>query len=188
MRQITLCLSLLLLSGCATVVGGTSQVVSISTAPEGAACKVERGGAIIGMVPSTPGLVQLSKGMHDLSVSCSKPGYDTATARAGSSFNGYTFGNLIIGGAIGIVVDVATGANFDYPPLVDVAMNPTPGSMPPVAALTYPTGASVIRVSAVNRGIYTTRMMALPDSSTVKQSFLLGACSAGDETACILKR
>ena len=188
MRQFALCLSLLLLSGCATVIGGTSQVVSISTAPEGAACKVERSGSLIGTVPSTPGLVQLSKGVRDLTVTCTKPGYDTATASAGSSFNGYTFGNLIVGGAIGIVVDVATGANFDYPPMVDVAMNPAAGSLPPTAALTYPSGARLRRVSAEDRGIDTTRMMALPDSSPVKQSFLLGACSAGDQTACIVRR
>lgn len=35
-------------------------------------------------------------------------------------------GNILFGGLIGVGIDVATGAAFDYPTLITVPMTPTP--------------------------------------------------------------
>ena len=54
------------------------------------------------------------------------------------------FGNILIGGVIGVGVDVATGAAYDYPDLITVQMTsltapPLPASLPlPLAAPALP--------------------------------------------------
>ncbi len=178
MIRLCSCLFLILLPGCATVVSGANQVVSVSTSPPGATCSIDRGGALVGSVPSTPGVLPIGKSGRDLTVTCTKPGYQTARTVSASSFNGWTFGNLVVGGLIGVAIDASTGANFDYPPLIDVAMLPDPASA-------RPSSASPL-AEAPDRQLITTRMMRLPENSPAKRSFLLGACSAGDMTACIL--
>ncbi len=69
-------LPLALLAGCG--VNGTSQTVAIATAPPGASCAVDRSGVRIGEVPVTPGTVQVARSPGDLTVTCVKPGYQTA--------------------------------------------------------------------------------------------------------------
>ena len=69
-------LPLALLAGCG--VNGVSQTVAISTAPPGASCAVDRSGVRIGEVPVTPGAVQVARSPGDLTVTCVKPGYQTA--------------------------------------------------------------------------------------------------------------
>src|SRR6185503_14258047 len=104
----------LALGGCATIVEGTSQTVAIATQPPGASCTVSRQGAQISAVLSTPGSVKIDKSKNDITVTCSKEGFETTSVNYASSFNGATFGNIILGGAVGAVVDASTGANYNY--------------------------------------------------------------------------
>jgi len=98
-------------------------------------------GTRVGAISATPGSVRLDKSKNDLAVTCSKEGYQTATVSHASSFNGTTFGNIIAGGVIGVIVDAASGANFNYPDDIrlDMAANPAP-SLPPLALQTTPLG------------------------------------------------
>src|SRR5437868_2403323 len=96
------------LGGCATIVEGTTQNVSVITQPPGASCTISRDGVVLGAVPSTPGSVKIGKSKNDISVSCAKEGFEAATMNYQSSFNGMTFGNIIVGGAIGAVVDASS--------------------------------------------------------------------------------
>ncbi len=139
MRFVAL-LSLALLSACATMVEGTTDTVTLSSTPEGATCTLERGGERIGAVASTPGSVSLSKSRNDLVVQCSKPGYRPETKVVQSSFTGTTFGNLLLGGVVGVVVDAASGANSQYPKdiRIDMAEEPRPAAAP--MAGQYPLG------------------------------------------------
>ena len=123
------------LSACATIVNGTSQTVTISTAPPGATCTVDRMGARIGAVPQTPGSLRLDKSKNDLSVTCSKSGFQTANVTRAPSFGVATLGNIIAGGVIGLVVDAASGASYDYPADIrlDLAADAASGS-PPLAS------------------------------------------------------
>ena len=184
MKKILQVVGALLLSGCATVVSGTSQTVAISSTPQGAYCSVSRGGGQVGAISSTPGNVSVGKSGSALSVTCSKPGYQSATSFANSSFNGWTFGNIVVGGLIGVAVDASTGANFDYPASIDVPMQPDVSARPMISQRLEqmePTPASMAA-----RSMVTAKGMAQPDGSRGKRAFLRGACSAGDMSACIL--
>jgi len=115
-------------SGCATVVGGTTQEVFVETDPAGAECKVDRLGANVGVVKPTPGRVNVSRSKETMVVSCTLDNYEQANETLSSKFTGATLGNVLLGGIVGIAVDAASGANNKYPERVTVIM--TPASFP----------------------------------------------------------
>lgn len=126
-------LSCLGLSACATLVNGSHQSVTVSTDPPGATCKLSRQGETLGAIAMTPGSVQVSKSKNDVDVVCDKQGFQTVTVKKSPSFGGATFGNIIAGGVVGVVVDAASGANYSYPNEIHVSMAPTP-TVPALAA------------------------------------------------------
>jgi hypothetical protein len=111
-------------SGCATVVGGTTQDIFIASEPAGAACKVDRLGANVAVVNPTPGRVNVSRSKETMIVSCTRDGYEQSNEVLVASFTGATVGNIIAGGVVGIIVDAASGANNKYPDRVMVVMTP----------------------------------------------------------------
>lgn len=133
-----------LLPGCATLVNGTNQTVTVSTTPPGASCTLDRMGERVGAIGSTPGSLRIDKSKHDLSVTCSKEGYQTASTTQSASFNGATFGNLIAGGIIGIVVDASSGANFSYPPDIRMDLPPLAARSAPIAGVQSPAPAETV--------------------------------------------
>ncbi len=137
MLKTALLIPLAFLSACATIVNGGSQTVIVSTPPPGATCTVDRMGARIGAIPQTPGSLRLDKSKNDLSVTCNKPGFQTAAVTHSSSFGAMTAGNVLGGlviGPIGFIVDAASGANYEYPSDIrlDLAANAASG-LPPIA-------------------------------------------------------
>ena len=101
------------LSGCATVVDGATQSVSVSTTPvQGAACTLTNSEGT--WYVTSPGSVQVHKTKNDLTVTCSKDGYGPGNQVAVSKFGGATFGNIVLGGGVGAIVDAASGANYYY--------------------------------------------------------------------------
>lgn len=63
----------------------------------------------------TPCVVEVSReGGQTLSVE--KEGYEPYQTRLTTSLSGWMFGNILIGGLIGIAIDVATGAWSDIEP------------------------------------------------------------------------
>lgn len=139
------------LGGCATVVEGTSQSVAIATQPPGASCTVSREGVQLSAVISTPGSVKVDKSRKDITVTCSKEGYQTTSVNYSSSFNGMTFGNIILGGAVGAVVDASTGANYNYPKDITMAL-PEAVAAAPVAAPTTAAATTVSTPAAAQLG------------------------------------
>ena len=125
------------LSGCATVIKGTSQSIVVTTPPvTGANCILssKEGNWLV----TSPGSVTVEKSKEDILIKCQKPGYQDAAATIPSDFQGWTAGNIILGGIIGVGVDAATGAMNEYPNSYAVPMWPvTPASATtPVAAPT----------------------------------------------------
>lgn len=118
-------LLLSLLPGCATLVNGSSQNVTVGTTPPNASCTLDRVGARLGVIAQTPGSLRIDKSKNELSVTCSKDGFDTVTVKKSPSFSGATFGNIIAGGIVGVVVDAASGANYSYPDTIELALNKT---------------------------------------------------------------
>ena len=113
-----------LLAACASVVDGTSQTITVNTDPDGAVCEMNRDGKQIGVVNPTPGSLGVDKDKDDIALTCRKDGFLTETTSISSTFTGATFGNIILGGGIGILVDAASGANNRYPERVDLVLTP----------------------------------------------------------------
>ena len=112
-------------SGCASIVEGTDQSVTVQTTPSGASCELKRDGQVIGVVNPTPGTVTVDKSKDDIAVICKKDGYQDASGAFSSGFQGMTFGNILFGGLIGVAVDAGSGAMHEYPASVTVAMAPS---------------------------------------------------------------
>jgi hypothetical protein len=74
----------------------------------------------VGVVPETPGEVRVRKAKHDIDVSCTKSGFVESKYYAESGTEGYTLGNLILGGPIAWGVDSIIGADNKYPSRVTV--------------------------------------------------------------------
>ena len=121
---IILSVAALLTSGCATIVKGGSQGVTVKTDPAGANCELTKKGKSVGVVNPTPGSVQVGKGASALDVVCKKTGYLNASAKLSSSFQGWTLGNAILGGFVGIVVDAGSGAMHEYQPEISMKLLP----------------------------------------------------------------
>jgi hypothetical protein len=124
--RLTLLVGLALgVSGCATVLAGTTQDVYIQSEPPGADCRLDRNGSNVGLVSPTPGKVNLSRSKADVIVSCTRDGYERSDELLASSFNGATVGNILLGGLVGVAVDAASGANSYYPERVTIVMLPS---------------------------------------------------------------
>jgi hypothetical protein len=120
------------LGGCATLTTSSSQTVTLTTEPPGAACTFKREGEVIGIVNPTPGSLSVKKSHADIDVTCVKEGFLDAVGRVGSKFQAMTFGNILFGGIIGIVVDAASGATAEYE--ANVAIRMTPAEFPSIEA------------------------------------------------------
>ena len=114
----------LLHSGCATITKGTQQTITISTDPTGAACNLTRDAKPLAVVNPTPGSIPIEKAMGSIAIQCKKPGYKDAAGALASEFQAWTFGNIILGGLIGIAVDAASGAMHEYPTMVTITLEP----------------------------------------------------------------
>ena len=130
MKSFRWCLMLLasamtMLSGCATITMGSSQTVVLTTEPVGAACTFNRDGAVVGVINPTPGSLNVSKSHSTIDVSCVKDGFLDAKGVVGKHFQPMTFGNILFGGIIGIVVDAASGATAEYEPTVSIRLIPS---------------------------------------------------------------
>lgn len=102
------------MGGCSSIIEGTSQDIVVNTDPSGAACLFEREGRTIAMVDPTPGVANIDKTKHDITIKCSKDGYEDAAYHNKSDVAAMTAGNLILGGGIGWVIDSASGADNKY--------------------------------------------------------------------------
>ncbi len=115
-------LCFLLLSGCATIVSGTTQSVSVTTAPvTGAMCSLTNPEGTW-YLPMTPSSVVIHKSASYLNIDCQKAGYYDGYARVKSHLRPMILGNAIVGGAIGVGVDAFDGAAFSYPTNIQVPM------------------------------------------------------------------
>lgn len=121
------------LSGCATVVDGTSQSVAITSPPTtGAYCTLtskEGNWSVL-----TPGVATVEKSRDDIVAHCTKDGWQDASATIPSDFQGWTVGNLVFGGVVGFGVDALSGAMNKYPHAFQIPMQPIKGTTPPDGA------------------------------------------------------
>ena len=134
---VVLCLSFTM-TGCAAIVNGVNQPIAVETRMNGdpfpgAACKLSSNKGT--WFVTTPGSLVVHRGYQDLLVECEKDGAPPTIASIASSTKAMAFGNILFGGAIGVGVDVGTGAAYDYPALISIEMGR--------AGSVKPTGVSV---------------------------------------------
>lgn len=107
-----------LCGGCASIVSHSRWSVAISSVPVGAnVVIINREGKEVFSGP-TPAAVTLNSGSsffrrEAYTLKFSRDGYEPKTTALTSSVNGWYFGNLLFGGAIGmLIVDPATGSMY----------------------------------------------------------------------------
>ena len=109
---------LIFLTGCASITESKNQSMSVSTGEvTGAMCTLSNSKGSY-YVNSTPGSVMVRNACDQLTVTCTKDGYVPANPGAGSvqdKSKGMAWGNIVFGGIIGIAVDRQTGAGCTYP-------------------------------------------------------------------------
>ena len=111
----------MLAGGCASLVDGQNQSVSVLT-PDcpGAACRLHNDKGRW-YVATTPASVVVNRSFADLVVNCSK-----VMKAFPSSTKGMAYGNILLGGVIGAGVDVINGAAYDYPQELSVPLDCRP--------------------------------------------------------------
>jgi hypothetical protein len=125
----------LLFSSCATIFGKSSYPVSINSNPAGATVSItdKKGKEVY--KGASPATVTLKSGAGFFSkaeyqVKISSTGFAEQVIPVNYKLNGWYFGNLLIGGVIGmLIVDPATGAmwKLDTPP-INVTLNKSTAS------------------------------------------------------------
>jgi predicted small secreted protein len=140
---VALLLAAIPLAGCATVLNGTSQDVAFNSMPDGAVVELSTGQNCV-----TPCAFSMKRG-DDAEVRINKPGFQPVSIYIQSRLGGSTFGNIILGGGIGAVVDGSNGAsNRLHPNPVYVRLVPVGSSAE--AMLLDEDGAEIGTVAAHN--------------------------------------
>lgn len=109
-KIIAILLCPIFLLGCATIVSGRSQKISVNTNPDEATITVN------GMAQKSPCSFTLDRTTPSYQVKIEKVGYKTVTLTIKRGINGWIFGNIIFGGIIGIVIDCASGSVYSFSP------------------------------------------------------------------------
>jgi membrane-bound inhibitor of C-type lysozyme len=123
-RILLVCMFAATLGACATVTRGTTNQLQIESEPSGAQVKTS-----LGQSCNTPCTLTVNR-KDEFSVTYSKPGYANETVQvktqiAGAGAAGLV-GNAIVGGVIGIGVDVITGSTLEHTP------NPVKAALQPL--------------------------------------------------------
>jgi hypothetical protein len=118
-RLIGVLFLLSLLTGCASVTGSNVQTLKIEakmadgTMVEGADCELvnELGKFRV----TTPGYVNVRRSFSKLKINCVKGDLPAANGTGKPMPNVGMFGNILIGGMVGVTVDHVRGAGYSYP-------------------------------------------------------------------------
>ena len=105
-----LALAASLLSGCASIMHGTSQDVGISSTPTAATVTVDNK-----EVGKTPVIAKLKRKDNHI-VKINLDGYKPFEATLTRKTSGWVWGNIVFGGLIGLAVDAGTGGLYTLTP------------------------------------------------------------------------
>ncbi|OAB63154.1 hypothetical protein AY599_22760 [Leptolyngbya valderiana BDU 20041] len=110
------------MTGCGTIINGTTETISINSNPSGATVAVEGHGTV-----KTPATLELKRNRsHTLNFSLE--GYENQTTTVRSGLSGWVFGNIIFGGIPGLIIDLVTGGWGNLEPnQVTVQLIPSDG-------------------------------------------------------------
>ena len=121
-KYIVLVLSFSLVS-CATIFSEKSQSITVNTVDvQNATCELFNGKGRYIVI--SPGTIVIGQSCDDLNYICRKKGYNEIKGIIAFNHKRSTGGNLILGGGIGYLVDVGTGAACKYPETISLPMTP----------------------------------------------------------------
>ncbi|PCH61737.1 MAG: hypothetical protein COC19_04360 [SAR86 cluster bacterium] len=128
-------ISTALLTGCSSIISQSNYAVAIDSNPTGANFSItNKAGQRVqnGVTPATVTLKSSAgyfKG-ESYTVVLNKAGYSEKTYLLTSTIDGWYFGNILLGGIIGmLIVDPATGAMYNLPDRVDISLNQSVSSI-----------------------------------------------------------
>lgn len=101
---------IMMLNGCASIVHGTRQKETFLSKPSSATIRINS--AYRGKTPITVNLDRAKE--HTVNISL--PGYKPANFKLTKKVSGWFFGNIFLGGIIGIAVDATNGAIYNLVP------------------------------------------------------------------------
>ncbi len=117
------------LSGCASVVNDSTHPMKVETltadgkAISGAECKL---GNDYGSITVKSGdTAQVRRSSKDMDITCVSSDQVDAKGRAISRANGGMFGNIILGGGIGAIIDHNKGTAYTYPTWIQLVFGQT---------------------------------------------------------------
>jgi hypothetical protein len=134
------------LAGCATVMNGTKTPYMADSRPEGAAVTFSNGTSC-----TTPCKLEFRR-KDDLRADISLPGHKPTYILIQSKLGGASFGNILLGGGVGAIVDGSNGASnrlFPNPLIVRLA----PEGSPEGAVLLGKDGNVAMTVKAHNDSV-----------------------------------
>jgi hypothetical protein len=115
-------------TGCASIVGGWSETLSIKTISDGAdvagaQCDLTN---IMGTWHvTTPGPVTIRRSFDDLKIHCACDRFSSNIGHVPSSTRALVFGNILLPGSlVATALDIGTGSAFDYPSPIVVKLHP----------------------------------------------------------------
>ncbi|BDT69418.1 hypothetical protein os1_36080 [Comamonadaceae bacterium OS-1] len=118
-----------MLSGCASVMNDTTSPVKIETKTEtgelvkGAECTLTNDKA--STTVKSGEIANVRRSNADLDITCLHPANPDAVAKATSRVNGGMFGNILLGGGIGMIVDHNRGTAYSYPAWIQLVFGKT---------------------------------------------------------------
>lgn len=102
--------ALVIFAGCASIVDGPNQMITIQSLPVGA--KVTVDGVDVGVTPLTTNI----KRKEGTRITVKLDGYKDVSIDMVTKMNSTFWGNILIGGLPGSTTDAATGAIKEYAP------------------------------------------------------------------------
>jgi hypothetical protein len=98
-------------TSCASIITGTKDKITFNSTPEGA--KVFHKGI---EKCTTPCTAEIPRSLSKQMVTFEKEGYTNKEVKLTKTFNPVTLINILLGGAIGVGIDAATGSLTKYSP------------------------------------------------------------------------
>jgi hypothetical protein len=94
------------------MISGTSQTIGVDSHPAGVTVTVQPGN----VKATTPTRLTLKRNESGYRLRFEKDGYEPVDVRLASTTNGWVYGNLLIGGLIGLLIDYSNGAAYALTP------------------------------------------------------------------------
>jgi hypothetical protein len=128
-QRIAIVAASLAFTGCASVMNDSTHPMKVETKTDagqvvaGADCKLTNDYGSVSVKSSET--TQVRRSSKDLDIVCKHPQNPDATARAISRANAGMFGNIIVGGGVGAIIDHTKGTAYTYPTWVQLVFGKT---------------------------------------------------------------